>query len=49
MRIFNFFLFLGFLFICCGFLHFIIELWQALPLKEEKSTPVYITKEIKEG
>lgn len=25
-----------------------VHLWQDTPLKEEKSTPVYITKEIKE-
>ena len=26
-----------------------IHLWQDTPLKEEKSTPIYITKEIKEN
>jgi hypothetical protein len=26
-----------------------IHLWQSTPLKEEKSTPIYITKEIKEN
>lgn len=25
-----------------------VHLWQSTPLEEEKSTPVYITKEIKE-
>ena len=25
-----------------------VQLWQSTPLEEEKSTPVYITKEIKE-
>ena len=25
-----------------------VHLWQSTPLKEEKSTPIYITKEIKE-
>lgn len=25
-----------------------VHLWQSAPLEEEKSTPVYITKEIKE-
>ena len=28
-------------------LHISIETWQNTPLKEEKSTPIYITKEIK--
>lgn len=23
-----------------------VQLWQELPVKEEKSTPIYITKEI---
>ena len=23
-----------------------VELWQALPIKEEKSTPIYLTKVI---
>ena len=35
---------LVFLFSCLS--HFILTLWQALPIEEEKSTPVYITKEI---
>lgn len=26
-----------------------VYLWQSTPLEEEKSTPVYITKEIKEN
>ena len=26
-----------------------VNLWQDTPLEEEKSTPVYITKEIKEN
>jgi len=26
-----------------------VHLWQSTPLEEEKSTPVYITKEIKEN
>ena len=26
-----------------------VYLWQSTPLKEEKSTPIYITKEIKEN
>ena len=26
-----------------------VHLWQDTPLKEEKSTPIYITKEIKEN
>lgn len=26
-----------------------VLLWQSTPLEEEKSTPVYITKEIKEN
>lgn len=25
-----------------------VQLWQSTPLEEEKSVPVYITKEIKE-
>jgi len=28
-------------------LDFSIKLWQVLPIKEEKSVPIYITKEIK--
>ena len=28
-------------------IHFIIEIWQEFPLKEESSTPLYITKELK--
>ena len=30
-------------------MHLIIEIWQFMPVKEEKSTPIYITKEIKEN
>lgn len=26
-----------------------VHLWQSTPLEEEKSTPIYITKEIKEN
>ena len=26
--------------------HLTLTLWQALPIKEKKSTPIYITKEI---
>lgn len=26
-----------------------IKLWQLLPIEEESSTPIYITKEIKEN
>lgn len=33
-----------FLFSCLA--HLTLTLWQALPIEEEKSTPVYITKEI---
>lgn len=25
---------------------FSVKIWQALPIKEERSTPIYITKEI---
>ena len=48
MELFKIFTLLVIVFIFSGFLHFVIELWQVLPLKEEKSVPVYITKEIKE-
>jgi hypothetical protein len=27
--------------------NYIVDKWQALPIKEEASTPIYITKEIK--
>lgn len=33
---------------CSKILNIGINLWQSLPLEEEKSTPIYITKEIKE-
>lgn len=45
---FKIFILLVTIFIFSGLLHLIIELWQLSPLKEEKSVPVYITKEIKE-
>lgn len=35
---------LVFLFSCLA--HLTLTLWQVLPIKEEKSTPIYITKEI---
>jgi len=49
MELFKIFILLVTIFIFSSILHLIIELWQVLPLKEEKSIPVYITKEIKEG
>lgn len=36
-------------FYCSKILNIGINLWQSLPLKEEKSTPIYIVKEIKEN
>jgi len=48
MEFFRIFIFLIIIFIFSSLLHLIIELWQLSPLKEEKSIPVYITKEIKE-
>lgn len=27
-------------------MHLIIEIWQDMPIKEERSTPIYITKVI---
>lgn len=27
-------------------INFIVKLWQAMPLKEEPSTPIYITKKL---
>ena len=46
MELFKIFILLITVFIFSSFLHLTIELWQLLPLKEEKSTPIYITKEI---
>lgn len=31
------------------YIHLAISLWQLLPIKEERSTPLYITKEIRNG
>ena len=30
-------------------IHIALSLWQAFPIKEEPSTPIYITKKIKDG
>ena len=27
-------------------INFIVKIWQAIPVKEERSTPIYITKVI---
>ena len=29
--------------------HIVLTLWQHFPIEEERSTPIYITKEIKDG
>lgn len=29
--------------------HIVLTLWQQFPIEEERSTPIYITKEIKNG
>jgi len=48
MELFKIFILLVIIFTSSSLLHLIIELWQLSPLKEEKSVPIYITKEIKE-
>lgn len=30
-------------------MHIVLTLWQHFPIEEERSTPIYITKEIKDG
>lgn len=43
MRIFGVIVAVVFFSICA---HLALSLWQAFPIKEEKSTPIYITKEL---
>jgi len=31
------------------FAHIVLSLWQAFPIEEERSIPIYITKEIRNG
>jgi len=46
MRIFGVLVAVGFFSICA---HIALSLWQVFPINEEPSTPIYITKAIKEG
>ena len=46
IRIFFTLILVGYFSICA---HIALSLWQVFPIKEEPSTPLYITKEIKEG
>ena len=46
MEIFNILICFLAVFYISGFINFIIDLWQNMPLKEEPSTPIYITKVI---
>ncbi len=32
-----------------AYTHLVLTLWQELPIEEEPSTPIYITKVIKDG
>ena len=48
MEIFKLFILFFVVFNFSYILHIGIEMWQNMPLEEEKSTPVYITKEIQE-
>jgi len=48
-EIFNIILILAIVFCSSLIINDLIFIWQNMPLKEEKSTPVYITKEIKEN
>jgi hypothetical protein len=48
MEIFKLFILFFMVFNFSYILHMVIEIWQNTPLKEEKSTPIYITKEIQE-
>ena len=46
MKILLIVMYMGFFSICMDIL---LTLWQRFHIKEERSTPVYITKEIKTG
>lgn len=37
---------IGIVFYASIMIHFCIEIWQAYDIKEEKSTPIYIKKEL---
>ena len=47
MEILNILILFLIVFYLSKLLNFSIKLWQDLPIKEEASTPIYITKEIK--
>ena len=47
-EIFNIILILAIVFISSHVIDGYILIWQNMPLKEEKSAPIYIVKEIKE-
>lgn len=47
MEILNILILFLIVFYLSKLIDFGVELWQALPIKEEKSIPIYITKEIK--
>lgn len=47
-EIFNIILVFATVFCLSLIINDLIFIWQNMPLKEEKSTPIYITKEIKE-
>ena len=47
MEILNILILFLIVFYLSKLLDFSIKLWQVLPIKEEASTPIYITKEIK--
>jgi len=46
MEILNILILFLIVFYLSKLLDFGIKLWQALPIKEEPSTPIYITKEL---
>lgn len=46
MEIFKIILCCLWVFYFAKIINFIVKIWQAMPIKEERSTPIYITKVI---